>query len=212
MYEKQEKIFYYITLYNENYPQPAMPEGVEEGILKGMYRFAKSTIGIQKNKKAHVMASGSIMMQAFEAQKMLEEMGISTDIWSVTSYNELLRDGYETDRWNMLHPDQKRKTCYLQELLKDEIGVFVSVSDYQKSLAGGISRWMPASYKILGTDGYGLSEGRTELRNYFEINARFIVLQVLNSLAENGSVKATEVISIMKAFCIDPEKQNPAIL
>jgi pyruvate dehydrogenase E1 component len=209
MYEKMEKIFYYITLYNENYPQPAMPEGIEEGVIKGMYRFAKSTLDQKSNKKAHLMASGSIMTQALEAQKMLEEMGISTDIWSVTSYNALIRDGFETDRWNMLHPDQKMKSCYLQELLKEEKGIFVSVSDYQKSLAGGISRWMPTSYKILGTDGYGLSEEREELRNYFEISSKFIVLQVLNSLAENGSIKTATVISFMKAMDINPEKENP---
>jgi pyruvate dehydrogenase E1 component len=212
MYEKQEKIFYYITLYNENYPQSIMPEGAETGIINGMYRYSKSKLPLVGNKKAHLMASGAIMTQALQAQKELEEMSISTDIWSVTSYNELMKDGFETDRYNMLHPEQKTKSCYLQELLKDEKGVFVSVSDYQKSLAGGISKWMPATYKILGTDGYGLSEARAELRNYFEISSQFIVLQVLNALAEHGTIDVKEITSYINKANINPEKENPLTL
>ncbi|WP_171036979.1 pyruvate dehydrogenase (acetyl-transferring), homodimeric type [Maribacter algarum] len=209
MYELQEKIFYYITVTNENYPMPIMPEGVEEGVIKGMYRYEKSTKKIAKGRKAHLMGSGSIMMQVVEAKRMLEEMGISTDIWSVTSYTELHRDAQEVERQALLSTDGKRPKAYVEELLEKETGVFVSVSDYVKQWANGIAKWMPKAYHVLGTDGYGLSEAREDLRDHFEISPKFIALAALQLLREEGAATAKEVKDFIKKHKIDNSKINP---
>lgn len=211
MYELQEKIFYYITTTNENYIMPIMPEGVEEGIVKGMYRFQKSTKKISKGRKAHLMGSGSIMMQVIEAQKILEEMGISTDIWSVTSYTELQRDALKAERSALLSTATDSPKSYIEKITEKEKGVFVSASDYIKSLGMGIAKWMPKAYHVLGTDGYGLSESRKDLRNHFEISAKFIVLSALQLLRKEGSVSAKEVKEFINANDIDLNKINPAI-
>ncbi|MEM6700200.1 MAG: pyruvate dehydrogenase (acetyl-transferring), homodimeric type, partial [Bacteroidota bacterium] len=211
MYEKQEKIFYYITTTNENYVMPMMPENVEEGITKGMYRFQKSTKKVSKGRKAHLMGSGSIMMQVIEAQKLLEAMNISTDIWSVTSYTELQRDALNAEREALLSTTAKAPKSYLEQLLEKEKGVFVSASDYVKSWATGISKWMPNAYHVLGTDGYGLSESRTDLRNHFEISAKYIALSALQLLRKEGAVTLKEVKNFIKEQEIDVAKINPAI-
>lgn len=210
MYELQEKIFYYITVTNENYPMPIMPEGVEEGVIKGMYRYEKSTKKITKARKAHLMGSGSIMMQVIEAKKLLEEMGISTDIWSVTSYTELQRNAQEVEREALLAEGGQRPKAYVEELLEKETGVFVSVSDYVKQWANGIAKWMPKAYHVLGTDGYGLSEARNDLRDYFEISPKFIALAALQLLREERAVTAKEVKDFIKKHQIDSNKINPA--
>ena len=211
MYELQQKIFYYITVTNENYAMPIMPEAVEEGIIKGMYRYQKSTRKITKGRKAHLMGSGSIMMQVIEAQKMLEEMGISTDIWSVTSYTELQRDALNAERAQLLSTAENPPKSYVETITAKEKGVFVSASDYIKSLGMGIAKWMPKAYHVLGTDGYGLSESRTTLRNHFEISAKFIVLSALQLLRKEGAVSSKEVKDFIKAQNIDLNKINPAI-
>lgn len=210
MYELQEKIFYYITVTNENYPMPIMPEGVEEGVIKGMYRYEKSTKKITKGRKAHLMGSGSIMTQVVEAKKLLQEMDISTDIWSVTSYTELQRDAQDAERQALLATDGKRPKAYVEELLEKETGVFVSVSDYVKQWANGIAKWMPKAYHVLGTDGYGLSESRNDLRDYFEISPKFIALAALQLLREEGAITAKEVKDFIKKHKIDSDKINPA--
>lgn len=217
MYELQEKIFYYITVTNENYAMPMMPEEVTEGIIKGMYRYQKSNTNPdgyrgKKGRKAHLMGSGSIMMQVLEAKTLLEEMGISTDVWSVTSYTELQRDALATEREKLFSTGATKPKCYLKTLLEQETGVFVSASDYVKSLGMGISKWMPESYHVLGTDGYGLSEGRSDLRTYFEISAKYIALSALQLLRDQGAVTAKEVQDFMKAHTIDSKKANPATL
>jgi len=211
MYELQEKIFYYITTTNENYVMPIMPEDVEEGVIKGMYRFQKSTKKIVKGRKAHLLGSGSIMMQVVAAQKMLEEMGISTDIWSVTSYTELQRDALNAERAALLSTAAHPPKSYVETITAKEKGVFVSASDYIKSLGMGIAKWMPKAYHVLGTDGYGLSESRRDLRNHFEISAKFIVLSALQLLKKEGAVSAKEVNDFIKAQDIDLNKNNPAL-
>lgn len=210
MYEKQEKIFYYITTTNENYPMPIMPEGVEEGILKGMYRFQKSTQKVSKKRKAHLMGSGSIMMQLLEAKAILEKLDISTDLWSVTSYTELQRDALEVERKALLSTDDTVPQTYIESLLEKESGVFVSVSDYIKSWGNGIAKWMPNSYHVLGTDGYGLSESRASLRDHFEISAEYVVLATLQLLRKDGLVSLAEVQAYIEEAGIDVQKTVPA--
>jgi pyruvate dehydrogenase E1 component len=209
MYEKQENKFYYITVMNENYAQPPMPEGVKEGILKGMYKY-KSSAKKNVKAKAHLMGSGTILNEVIKAQEILEnDYGVSTDVWSVTSYKLLHLDALETERWNMLNPDKKPKMPYIQEITKDENGVFVSASDYVQILADSISKWLPGKLKTLGTFGFGRSEDRTALRDFFEVDAKHIVYATLYSLVQEGSLKADVFKKAIKNLGINPEKANP---
>ena len=210
MYELQEKIFYYITVTNENYAMPEMPKDVEEGIVKGMYRYEKSKSKNKDKRKAHLMGSGSIMLQVLEAKTLLEEMDIATDIWSVTSYTELQRNALETERKQLLDANGDRPKAYVESLLEDETGVFVSVSDYVKQWGHGIAKWMPKAYHVLGTDGYGLSEARSDLRDHFEISPKFIALAALQLLKKEGVVTAKEVKDFIKKQGVDTDKINPS--
>ena len=213
MYQNHEEIFYYITVYNENYVMPEMPADCEEGIINGMYRFSKSDNKISNNRKAHLFGSGSIMNEVIHARDMLETIGISTDIWSVTSYNELTRNGIATERVNRL---QRTNTqCYVEKLLTDEEGVFVAASDYMKVQPLGISKWIPGRYAVLGTDGYGLSESRPDLRDHFEVSAAHIAyaaLAELNNddlLDDKGLDAAAQKLGI-KRDKLDAAKAGPA--
>lgn len=210
MYELEKKIFYYITVTNENYVMPAIPSGSEEGILKGMYRYQKSSKKVNKGKKVHLMGSGSIMMQVHEAKNILEDMGISTDIWSVTSYTELQRDALEIERKALLSAKPIKEKCYLETLVEKEKGVFVSCSDYMKSMGTGIAKWIKQPYSVLGTDGYGLSESRATLRDHFEISAKYIVLATLQLLKKEKIVTEKVVTDYIKDNKISPDKINPA--
>jgi pyruvate dehydrogenase E1 component len=209
MYEDGENIFYYLTVYNENYPMPQMPEEAKQGILKGMYKFKKSDL---KNAKIHaqLLGSGPIMNDVLKAQSMLQEKyGVAANVWSVTSYKELRRDGLETERWNMLHPGEAPRVPYVTKCFQDEKGVFVAASDYVKMLPDSISRWVPGTLVSLGTDGFGRSESRPELRNFFEVDARYITLAVLNALARKKEISVDVVRQAMKEMEINPEKPNP---
>jgi pyruvate dehydrogenase E1 component len=209
MYKEQESIFYYLTVMNEQYEMPAMPEGAREGILKGLYRFNRGAN--QKAKlKAQLLGSGAILNQVIAAQKLLEKYDVSADVWSVTSYQELYRDGHATDRWNMLHPGEKPRVPYVTEMLKDTPGVIVAASDYLKVLPDSIDRWMPRRVRSLGTDGFGRSEDREGLRNFFEVDARFIALATLAELAQDGQLDRKVVAQALKDLTIDSEKPNPA--
>jgi pyruvate dehydrogenase E1 component len=209
MYRDQESIFYYLTVMNEQYEMPAMPEGAREGILKGMYRFSRA--GNAKAKlKAQLLGSGAILNQVIAAQKLLEKYDVAADVWSVTSYQELYRDGHAADRWNMLHPAETPRVPYVTSLLKDTSGVIVAASDYLKILPDSIDRWMPRKIRSLGTDGFGRSEDRTDLRTFFEVDARFIALATLAELAQEGQLDRKVVAQAIKDFGIDPEKPNPA--
>lgn len=208
MYVKNEDLFYYITVMNENYVMPAMPEGVEEGILKGIYRFKKSQ---SKNKnKVHLFGSGAILNEAIRASEILEEKyNCSVDVWSITSYKELYYDALDTERWNMLHPGEKKRKSYIEQTLEKEKGVFVAASDYLKLLPSSIDNWFPGKLMILGTDGFGRSEGRAELRDYFEVDYRYISLAALTGLMEEGVIKAEDVKKAIKDFDINAGKPNP---
>lgn len=209
MYEEQENVFYYLTVMNENYDMPPMPEGVKEGILKGMYKFKASKMKTPKM-KAHLLGSGAILNEVIKAQKILEEKyKVSTDIWSVTSYKELRREALETERWNSLHPSEKQKETYIEKILKKEDGVFVAASDYVKALPDSIAKWFPKHLISLGTDGFGRSEGRNELRDFFEVDAKHIVAAALYALGKEKKIKMTQVEKAIKDLGVDPSKPNP---
>ena len=209
MYQKQENIFYYITMMNETYQMPPMPENCAEGILKGMYKY-KAAAKPDAPNKVNLLGSGAILNEALKAQQWLQaEMDIAVDVFSVTSYKELYNDGLQTDRWNLLHPTETPKTSYIQDCFKDEKAVFVAASDYMKALPCSIAKWLPGRLVALGTDGYGRSDGRTELRNYFEVDARFITLAALHGLALEGKIGNEILTEAIKRMDIDPEKIDP---
>jgi len=209
MYSEQEDIFYYLTVGNENYVQPAMPDGVEEGILKGMYRFRAAED--QNGKlRAQLFGSGAILQEVLMAQEILQEnYGVSADVWSVTSYKALRRDGLRAERWNLLHPNQDTKVPYIQECLEGAPGVCVAASDYLKALPDSAARWFPKAFYSLGTDGFGRSDSREALRDFFEVDARFVTLATLYSLVREGQLESSVVQQAIKDLEIDPEKVEP---
>jgi pyruvate dehydrogenase E1 component len=209
MYELQENIFYYITAYNENYEMPSMPKKKQsqEGILAGAYHY-QSTAS-EKSSQVHLLGSGSIMQQVLSAKAKLEELNIEVSVWSVTSYNELYREAEECDRHNRLHPFDQEKAPYVKQLFKKTRGVYVAASDYMKALPNSIAPWMPDNFLMLGTDGYGLSESREDLREYFEISADYICHAALVGLFRNNSLSAAELKKKISKLDIDPEKLNP---
>ena len=173
MYKDREDIFYYITLHNENYEMPALAEGMEEGILKGLYKFKSGPA--RKKLRANILGSGAIMNEALKAQKiLLEEFDVSADVWSATSYKSLRTDALTIERWNLLHPEKKPKTPYVSKLLSKEKGPFIAVSDYMKLVPDQIAPWVPGGLRSLGTDGFGRSDSREALRRHFEIEAETI--------------------------------------
>jgi pyruvate dehydrogenase E1 component len=209
MYKDGEDIFYYITLMNEPYAMPAMPGDVKDGILKGLYRFRAS-----ENKKsklrAQLLGSGSILREALQAQDILEQKyGVAADVWSVTSYKALYTDGNETERWNRLHPGSKPRVPYITKTIGDAPGVLVAASDYLKTLPNMVSKWLPRRLASLGTDGFGRSEGRQSLRDFFEVDARSITLATLHELHQDGKIERTVIDKAIKDLGINPEKLNP---
>ncbi len=207
MYHRCEDVFYYITLYNENYPHPEMPEGVEDGILKGLYKF---NTGNKGKHKAHIFGSGPLMNAALKAQEILgEKYDVSVDVWSATSYKLLRTDALKTQRRNMMNPESEPEKSYLETVLQDEKGVFVAVSDNMKIVADQISSWVPGGLMTLGTDGFGRSDTRENLRRFFEIDAEMVVIATLYQLAEKGKVDKKCVAQAMKDLDIDPNKTYP---
>jgi pyruvate dehydrogenase E1 component len=209
MYVQQEKIFYYLTVMNEQYEMPPMPEGCRDGILKGLYRF-KASERVKAKHRAQLLGSGAILPEVLKAAALLERFDVAADVWSVTSYSELYRDGHACERWNMLHPNETPRVPYVTECLSGAPGVLVAASDYVKALPDSIDRWLPRRLHSLGTDGFGRSESRKVLRTFFEVNAHFIVLATLSELAREGAIDRRVVRQAIKEFEIDPEKPNPA--
>jgi pyruvate dehydrogenase E1 component len=211
MYKEGENIFYYITVMNEQYAMPPMPEGVREGILKGLYKY-RSASNKKAKLKAQLFGSGAILNEALRAQGILEQnYGVAADVWSVTSYKELYMDAIEVERWNRLHPSAKPKVPYVSQCLADTQGVLVAASDYLKTLPNMISKWMPRRLAALGTDGFGRSEGRTSLRDFFEVDAKFIVLATLHELNADGKIDAKVVEKAIQDLGIVQNKPNPVI-
>ena len=209
MYQEQENIFYYLTAYNENHPMPAMPEGdaVHAGILAGAYHY-RSTSG-SADASIHLLGSGAIMQQVLAAQEKLESLGHKVSIWSVTSYNELSREAECCERYNRLHPDEEQRTPYIQKLFQDLDGVVVACSDYMKALPNSIARWMPDNYLVLGTDGYGLSESRANLRRYFEVSRDDICHSALVGLFRAGGLSREELHQQIAGLDVDADKADP---
>jgi pyruvate dehydrogenase E1 component len=211
MYTAQEDVFYYLTVTNQNYPMPSMPEGedVPEGILRGLYRF-RPTTHPQATLRAQLFGSGAIMNEVLEAQRLLAaRYEVAADVWSVTSYKELRRDGLEVERWNMLHPTESPRLPYVTRCLADAPGVYVAVSDYMKALPDSVARWFPKVPVSLGTDGFGRSDGRRALRNFFEVDARFITLATLSALVREGQLAPSVVHQAIGDLDINPDKIDP---
>ncbi|MBI5091307.1 MAG: pyruvate dehydrogenase (acetyl-transferring), homodimeric type [Candidatus Hydrogenedentes bacterium] len=209
MYEEQESVFYYLTVGNEAYPMPAMPEGVKDGILKGMYKFKASERTDLKH-RAQLFGSGSILNEVLQAQEILaEKYSVAADVWSVTSYKQLRTEGLEVERWNLLHPTETQRKPYVTQCMENEEGVFVAASDYVKLLPDSIGGWFPRPLHALGTYGFGRSEGRASLRDFFEVDARFVVLTTLHALLDERKIKPEVVRKAMKDLDIDPNKPNP---
>jgi pyruvate dehydrogenase E1 component len=209
MYKDGESVFYYITVMNEPYAMPAMPGDVKDGILKGMYRFRQAANSKPKL-RAQLFGSGAILNEVLRAQEILEtKYGVSADVWSVTSYKELYNDGVETERWNRLHPGEKPRVPYVSKCLADAPGVLVAASDYLKTLPNMISKWMPRRLASLGTDGFGRSEGRTSLRDFFEVDSRFITLATLHELFLDGKIERSVLDKAIKDLGINADKTNP---
>ncbi len=208
-----EDCFYYITLYNENYSMPAMPAGVEEGIVRGLYRYQQSTVAGESGvKPAQILASGTAMLAALDAQQMLaDEYGVAADVWSATSYKELREDALSAERWNRLHPTEPARTPYITEQLADSEGPVIAVTDFMKAVPDGIARFVPGQFSALGTDGYGFSDTRVALRRHFEVDAPSIVVAVLQGLAQTEAIKAEVVAEAITRFDIDPDRVDPRL-
>jgi pyruvate dehydrogenase E1 component len=207
LYEENETAIYYITLHNENYEMPEMPAGCEEGVIRGMYKVSSIDAGGQQ--RAQLFGSGAILRQVLKAQKLLaEKYNVSSDVWSVTSYNELRRDAQECKRWNLLHPTQPPRVSYVERALEGVDGPCVAASDNVRILAEQISEWVPGGLFALGTDGMGRSESRGALRRHFEVDAEFITLATLYQLKKQGKCDGQCVANAVKDLGIDPEKQS----
>ncbi len=210
MIGNQENVFYYITCMNENYVHPPMPSGVEDGILKGMYLLQ---VGGQGQIRAQLMGSGTILREVLGAAELLDkDFDIPSDVWSVTSFNELRRNALETERWNHLHPEAEAKKSYLEQCLADRTGPYIAATDYMKIIADQIRGWVPGSYVTLGTDGYGRSDCRAALRDHFEVDRRYITVTALKALADDGVLDQKTVAQAIQKYGIDPEKPDPVNL
>ena len=212
MYERQENIFYYLTLYNETYPMPARPaqEQLEEGVIRGIYCFRPASPDTARQRSIHLLAAGVMMKQALQAATLLEELGYQANIWSVTSFTELYRDAVACERANRFHPEAPLRQPYLEQLFQDKNAVFVAVSDYLKALPNSIRPWLPGPLTSLGTDGYGLSETRAALRDFFEVSAEHIAYAALEALHRQGDISRDKLLQFRQALNIEADRPDPA--
>ena len=212
MYRDQESVFYYITVMNENYRHPEMPEGAEEGILKGMYLLSEGAKGGRGKKKPRVqlMGCGTILREVQAAAELLEsDFGVAASVWSVTSFTELQRDGTDAERWNLLHPEKKPRQSYVAKCLAGHEGPVVAATDYVRLFANQIRPFVDRRYVVLGTDGYGRSDTRANLRRFFEVDRHYVTAAALKALAEEGEIPPAKVAEAIKNYGIDTEKPNP---
>jgi len=213
MFEDNQNVFYYLTVENEFYEQPAMPDGCEDGIIKGMYQFSSvNAKGGKKAPRVQLLGSGAIFNEVTAAAELLkEDWGVSSDVWSVTSYNELARDGQHVERWNHLHPDDKPRKAYVTEMMEKQQGPVVSSTDYIKLHSEQLRAFIPKTYMTLGTDGFGRSDTRQKLRNFFEVDRYYVTVTALAALAKDGDVKQDVVLEAMRKYGIDRNKPNPVL-
>ena len=210
MYAQGEEVFYYITLYNEDFSMPAMPEGVEEGVLRGLYKFKPAE---KAKHKAHIFGSGAIIRSALRAQEILaEKYNVSADVWSATSYKALRNDALNAERWNMFHPEEAPRKPQVVSLLENEKGPFVAVSDSMKIVPDQIATWVPGGLTTLGTDGFGRSDTRANLRRFFEIDAECTVIATLRALAKKGEVENSLVARAIRELGVNPDKVFPHLV
>jgi pyruvate dehydrogenase E1 component len=208
MLEEQEDGFYYLTIMNENYPHPAMPEGTREGILKGMYKFSDG--GPAKGPRVQLLGSGTILREVIAAGALLKaDWGIASDVWSCPSFTELRRDGLAASRWNLLHPTQKARASYVEQCLGPTQGPVIASTDYIRTFADQIREWVPRRYRVLGTDGFGRSDSRENLRRFFEVSRYYVALAALKALADEGEIAPAKVAEALKKYGIDAERPAP---
>jgi pyruvate dehydrogenase E1 component len=211
LYAAGEEYFYYLTLYNETYEMAEMPAGAEQGIINGLYRLRAAAKG--KGQKAHIFSSGPLLREALKAQEILaEQFDVSADVWSATSYKLLRGEALRVRRWNMLHPTAPQKRSYLETTLQQEEGAFVAVSDYLKLVPDQIASWVPGGLTSLGTDGFGRSDTRANLRRFFEVDAELTVIATLYALYERGAIAGGRVEEAIRKLGVDPEKSHPLYL
>jgi pyruvate dehydrogenase E1 component len=209
MYVEQEKVFYYITCMNENYAQPAMPQGVQAGILKGMYPLQSGGRG---RVRATLIGSGTILRECIAAAELLQrDYGVPADVFSVTSFSELRREAVDCERWNILHPEEAPRVPYVQQCLEKCSGPVIAATDYVRDVPDQIRQWVGSRYVTLGTDGYGRSDSREALRKHFEVDRHFIAVTALKALADDGKIDRATVAKAIAAAGIDPAKPNPRL-
>jgi pyruvate dehydrogenase E1 component len=211
MVQNQEDVFYYITVMNENYEHPAMPQGehVARDIIKGMYSFKKADAA-SKQPRVQLMGAGTIMNEVIAAADLLKnDWGVDADIWGVPSFTELAREGHDCARWNLLHPTEPRKLSHVETLLKDAQGPVIASTDYVRALADQIRAYVPNRFVVLGTDGFGRSDTREKLRHFFEVDRYWVTVAALSALADEGTVERKVVADALKKYSLDPNKPNP---
>jgi pyruvate dehydrogenase E1 component len=212
MVGEQENRFYYLTAMNENYVQPPMPTGAEEGILRGIYRVRTAPQDATEGElRIQLLGAGAILREVLAAAELLEtDFGVRADVWSVTSFSELKRDGIATERWNMLHPTAPPRQSYVSQQLAGAPGPVVAATDYVRSYAEQIRPYLAQPYVVLGTDGFGRSDMRNQLRRFFEVNRWYVVVAALKALADEGEIPTSQVREAIDKYRIDPDKPNPA--
>jgi pyruvate dehydrogenase E1 component len=210
MYQEQEDVYYYITLLNENYEHPALPEGVEEGILKGMY-LLKEGKAKKGQPRVQLLGSGAILREVIAGAELLEkDFGIAADVWSVTSFNELRRDGIDTARWNLLHPEAPPRLSWIERCLKDRSGPIIASTDYMRIFADQVRGFLSnRSYTALGTDGFGRSDTREALRRFFEVDRHYVAVAAMKALADEEALPQPKVTEAIRKYGVNPEKPNP---
>jgi pyruvate dehydrogenase E1 component len=208
MYQEGESRFYYITVYNENYAHPAMPDGIAEGVLAGIYRYRKADAG---NATVQLFGSGSILGEALRAQQILaEKYQVNADVWSVTSYNQLRREALDVERWNRLNPDQPARVPYIVKALEDAEGPIIAASDYIKAVPDQLSPWLRERLVSLGTDGFGRSDNRKFLRRHFENDGESIAAAAVSKLAREGKIDAPKAKQAIIDLGLDPNSSDPS--
>jgi pyruvate dehydrogenase E1 component len=210
MVTEHEDAFYYITLMNENYHHPAMPEGAEEGILRGMYLLRASERSSDAGPRVQLLGSGTILNEVLAAAELLEsDFGVAADVWSVTSFTELRREGIEVERWNMLHPLEEPRRAYVTDRLGSRSGPVVASTDYIRAFADQIRQWVPGRYRVLGTDGFGRSDFRQALRRFFEVDRHYVAVAALKELADSGEIEPARVGEAIERYGIDVDAPMP---
>jgi pyruvate dehydrogenase E1 component len=207
MVVEQEDVFYYVTVMNENYVQPPMPEGAQEGILRGLYPVREAE---GERERVQLFGSGTILREALAAADLLrDDFQIEADVWSVTSWSELRRQASQVERWNLLHPTEPQRLSYLEERLESRPGPVIAASDWVRAVPEQIRPFVPARYRTLGTDGFGRSDGRERLRHHFEVNRFFIAVAALKALSDDGRLPPAAVKQAIEKYGIDPDKPDP---